>query len=115
MADVANETNAMIVRAEPGELIFDDLGAVLTTTAPQCAVVAAHQVRCDSTGVSFLSALLGSGNDVFRLDDSSSTVAVSAFIDGGPGQDRLEAGAGDDLVSAGDGNDIVDEGRGTTG
>jgi hypothetical protein len=37
VSDVAVETNGITVRAQPGELIFEDAAAVLTTTAAQCA------------------------------------------------------------------------------
>lgn len=79
--DQAGEANDMTVRAEPGELIFDDTSAVLTTTASQCSVPpgTAHQVRCGSAGLVSVTAWLNAGDDVFRLDESASTVATIAF------------------------------------
>jgi Ca2+-binding RTX toxin-like protein len=140
--DQANETNEMTVRAEPGdlmvppELIFEDTGTdvVLTTTASQCRVVPA-QVRCISTGLRSVTANLGGGDDTFRLDDSSSSVATIAFasirgddgndvltsgaglqnVFGGVGNDRLDAGAGDDTVNADAGDDIAFGGPGRDG
>jgi hypothetical protein len=123
VADAANETNAMTVHSEPGELVFDDTGAVLTTTAPQCTAVAPQEVRCLSTGLSGLTAQLAGGDDSFRLDDSVGTVAAiaSASIDGGDGNDSLTSGAGvqslvggpgDDLLDAGDNDDFLSGGDG---
>jgi Ca2+-binding RTX toxin-like protein len=117
VADVSAETNAMTVRAEPGELIFDDTSAVLTTTLPpsQCPVVLAHTIRCLSAGIVTLTARLGGGDDSFRLDDSTSAVAAiaNALIDGGAGNDELLAGAGEQDVFGGAGNDIVFGGAGS--
>jgi hypothetical protein len=132
VTDVASQTNAMTVRAEPGQLIFDDTGAVFIETAPQCTTATPQEVRCMSTGLTALTARLGGGNDTFRLDDSSSTLASIAFasIDGeagddelvsgagvqhlfgGAGNDRLDAGDGDDVLSGGDGNDMAFGGPG---
>jgi hypothetical protein len=132
VTDVASQTNAMTVRAEPDKLIFDDTGAVLTESASQCTAATPQEVRCVSTGLTALTARLGGGNDTFRLDDSSSTLASIAFasIDGeagvdelvsgvgvqhlfgGAGNDRLDAGAGDDVLIGGDGNDMAFGGPG---
>jgi Ca2+-binding RTX toxin-like protein len=125
--DTLGQTNDMTVRAEPGlpvALVFEDSGAATTTTAPQCAVVAA-QVRCDSTALIGLNIALGDGNDTFHLDESVYALTTIAFrliageggddvlvtgsgndfLFGGPGTNRLEAGAGDDNLSGGGGVD----------
>jgi Ca2+-binding RTX toxin-like protein len=123
VTDLANETNAMTVRAEPGQLIFDDTGAAFTVTASQCTAATPQEVRCASTGVTALTARLGGGNDSLRLDDSSSTLAAIAFasIDGEAGDDELVSGAGvqhllggvgDDGLDAGDGDDVLIGGDG---
>jgi Ca2+-binding RTX toxin-like protein len=114
VTDAANEANAMIVRGEPGELIFDDTGAVLTTTAPGCTSPTIHQVRCPSPGFVTLLASLGGGDDTFRLDDSSYTVATIglASIDGGLGDDVLISGAEDQVLVGGAGDDTLDAGAG---
>jgi hypothetical protein len=123
VADAANETNVMTVRAEPGELVFDDTGAVLTTTAAQCTASTPQEVRCLSMGLSVLTAQLGGGDDNFRLDDSVASVAAiaSASIDGGDGDDllisgvgaqRLVGGLGSDRLEAGDGDDVLSGGAG---
>jgi hypothetical protein len=132
VTDVANERNAMVVRAAPGKLIFEDSSAPLTTTALQCVAATPGRVECASTGISSLTAQLGGGDDSFVLDDSISTVAAvtSASIDGGAGQDvltsgagaqtllggtgrdHLAGGAGNDIVVAGDGDDELSGGAG---
>jgi hypothetical protein len=132
VADVANETNRIVAHAEPGELIFDDAAAVLTTTAPQCTALTPQEVRCLSGGLSRLTAQLGGGDDGFELADSVAIVAAiaSASIDGGDGDDSLlssagaqtligglgsdslRAGDGDDLLLGDDGDDLLDGGAG---
>jgi hypothetical protein len=132
VTDVANETNAITVRAQPEQLIFDDTGATFTETVPQCTAPTPQQVRCVSTGLTALTVRLGGGSDSLRLDDSSSTLASIAFasIDGeagadelfsgagvqhlfgGAGDDTLDAGAGDDVLIGGDGNDVAIGGPG---
>jgi hypothetical protein len=114
VADVANEINTMTVRAEPGELVFDDARAALTTTAPQCSAVATQEVRCLSGGLGRLTAELGGGDDSFRLDDSVTTVAAiaSSSIDGGDGNDSLTSGAGVQSLVGGPGFDLLDAGDG---
>jgi Ca2+-binding RTX toxin-like protein len=126
--DTLAQNNVMTIRAEPGfpaaTLVIEDTGAATTTTAPQCAVVAA-QVRCDSTALIGLNVALGDGNDTFHLDETAYALTTivftliageggddvlvtgsgNDFLFGGPGTNRLEAGAGDDNLSGGPGVD----------
>jgi Ca2+-binding RTX toxin-like protein len=116
VTDQTGETNNMTVRAESGELIFEDTSAVLTTTASQCSVPpgTAHQVRCGSAGLVSLVVWLNAGSDVFRLDDSASTVATIAFalVSGGTGDDQLSTGPSADQLFGGPGEDRLDAGPG---
>jgi hypothetical protein len=114
VSDVAVETNGITVRAQPGELVFEDAAAVLTTTAAQCTASTPQEVRCLSMGLSRLIAQLGGGDDSFRLDDSVTTVAAiaSASIDGGDGDDRLTSGAGGQSLIGGLGSDLLQPGGG---
>jgi Ca2+-binding RTX toxin-like protein len=114
--DGVGETNVMTVRAEAGTpdvLVFEDTGATTTTTAPQCLAVPG-QVRCDSSGLIGLNVQLGDGNDVFRLDESSRTLATIVFtlISGEGGNDQLESAGGNDFLFGGPGNDRLMGGPG---
>lgn len=114
VSDLASETNAMTVHAEPGVLVVDDTIAALTTTAPQCALVGTQEVRCVSAGVRALTVRLGGGNDSFRLDDSVSTVAGIGLvsIDGQAGDDQVISGEGAQTLFGSAGNDRLDAGAG---
>ena len=130
VTDETGERNELTVRAEPGtpaspqaELVFEDTSATLATTASQCRVVA-PQVRCTASGLGAIIVGLGGGNDVFRLDNSASTVAAIgiAVINGGPGDDEITTDAGvqnlfgdsgDDTLDAGAGDDILEGSAGS--
>jgi Ca2+-binding RTX toxin-like protein len=114
--DTLAQSNVMTVRAEPGTpatLVFEDTGAATTTTAPQCAVVAA-QVRCASVALIGLDVRLGGGDDTFVLDEStySLTAIFLTLISGEGGNDRLVTGAGNDFLFGGPGNDRLEAGAG---
>jgi hypothetical protein len=120
----ADEVNRMMVSAAPGYVSFQDTGHVLSTTAPQCLSVTPQVVRCDSLGLTYVTAQLGGGDDTFRLEQSVSifTAVASASIDGGDGQDSLAAavgvqttligGTGDDELTGGTGPDTLFGGPG---
>jgi Ca2+-binding RTX toxin-like protein len=111
----AGEANAMTVRAEGDELIFED-PAVKLTASPEllCPIQTDHEVRCSSLGFIGLTARLGDGNDTLRLDDSTFTVATITFVSlsGDTGNDTLIAGAPILLLFGGAGNDQLDGGNG---
>lgn len=116
VSDKASETNEMTIRAEVGELVFSDVGAgtMLTTTAPGCIVRTAQEVRCVSLGVRAVNAQLGGGDDILHFDDTVVTVAgiASATLEGGEGDDQLDAGVGDQNLFGNAGNDTLVGGAG---
>jgi Ca2+-binding RTX toxin-like protein len=112
--DSAAEANQMTVSAEPGELVFVDSGAALTTTGPvPCEPVpAGDELRCDSAGIVSLTANVGDGDDAFNLADSAAAAIPNVSISGGPGDDLLIAGAGRQVIVGGSGSDGLDAGAG---
>jgi len=54
----------------------------------------------------------GRGSNTVRVDESNGQIATPMTIDGGPGDDSINAGSGADGINAGPGDDSVDAGRG---
>jgi Ca2+-binding RTX toxin-like protein len=125
VSDTVGEVNAMTVRAEPatatsaGVFIFsnaDPAHPLTTRTTPgtpsPCTLISVQEVHCNSATLSSLTVQLRGGNDVFRLEDTVSTVGLigSVAISGGAGNDVLSAGSGSQFIDGGAGDDIIDGG-----
>jgi Ca2+-binding RTX toxin-like protein len=54
----------------------------------------------------------GNGANTVRVDESNGQIATPMTIDGGRGDDSINAGSGADVINAGPGDDSVDAGRG---
>ncbi|GAA1702809.1 hypothetical protein [Nonomuraea bangladeshensis] len=76
----------------------------LTTLSPggTCTQVDSHTVRCPSASVTDLSAVLGSGTDLF-----TNNTALPSLVFLGDGADFFQGGSQGDLVSGGGGNDTM--------
>jgi len=109
------EGNAMTVRAEAEELVFEDPGTMLTASPELlCPTQEEHEVRCSSLGILTLTAQLGDGNDMLHVDSTSFTAATIIVVSfsGEAGNDTLVAGAPVLNVFGGGGDDHLD-GRGS--
>ncbi|MEU6792101.1 hypothetical protein ABZ907_10410 [Nonomuraea wenchangensis] len=91
--------NAVTVSVSGSDLVVVN---TLTTLSPggSCTQVDSHTVRCPSAGVADMSAVLGSGTDVF-----TNNTALPSLVFLGDGADFFQGGSQSDLVSGGGGND----------
>jgi Ca2+-binding RTX toxin-like protein len=112
-----NAMGTLHVYGTPG----DDVIAVTVNADQSVTVDVDGTTLSPFTGVKRIRVRAGAGDDSVTVDESAAMTLLSAFVDGGRGDDTIVlgnennfviGGLGGDLITAGDGNNVVHGGLG---